>query len=195
MIRNTENSFGSLAKWLHWLTALWILAAYILIYYMHWVLGNEGPRRGEFVNYHKCVGFSTLIFLVIRLYWRATNPHPKHPISMPKRQVMASNSTHFLLYFFLLAMPLSGWIGNSSGINYGLFRVPPVDEVAFGIWFMEFIGVTYDEFQAPFDYFHYHISGPLLLPIILAAHIGAALYHHYVEKDEVLTRMLPGDNS
>jgi len=34
MIRNTENSFGSVAKWIHWLTALWILAAYIVIYYM-----------------------------------------------------------------------------------------------------------------------------------------------------------------
>jgi len=175
--------------------ALMILTAYVIIYYMHWVLGNDAPNRGEFVNYHKAVGLSTLIFLVIRIYWRATNPHPKLPSSMPKWQVMASNGTHYLLYLFLIAIPLSGWIGNSSGVNYGLFRIPPLDQVAWGVWFLEFIGVTYDDFQAPFDYFHYHLSGPILLPIILAAHIGAALYHHYVEKDDVLRRMLPGKSS
>jgi cytochrome b561 len=195
MIRNTENSFGSVAKWIHWLTATWILAAYVVIYYMHWVVGNDSPNRGSYVNYHKMIGFSTFIFIAIRLYWRFTNPQPKHPSSMPKWQVMASNGTHFLLYFFLIVIPLSGWIGNSSGVNYLLFRIPPVDELAAGVWFMQAIGVTYDEFQAPFDYFHYHLSGPILFPIILGAHIGAAMYHHYVEKDEVLKRMLPGGNA
>ena len=94
----------------------------------------------------------------------------------------------------MFAVPLSGWIGNSSGVNYfDIVRVPPVDEVAIGIWLLDVLGVTYDEFQAPFDYFHYHLSGPILFPLVLAAHIGAAVYHHYVEKDDVLKRMLPGD--
>jgi cytochrome b561 len=192
MIRNTENSFGSVAKWLHWLTALWVLIAYIIIYYLHWVLGTEHDLRVPLIRAHKAVGFCVLIFFVLRIYWRITNPHPKLPSSMPKWQVKASGATHFMLYFLLIATPLSGYLGNSVGVVVGPFLViPPPDHVAFFVWFMDLIGVTYEQFEVPFDYFHYHLAGPLLLPIILAAHVSAALYHHYVEKDDVLKRMLP----
>ncbi len=130
MIRNTDMSYGSVAKWLHWLTALLILVACLLVLYLNLVLHGEGPMRSPVIRLHKAVGASILIFILLRLWWRATNPSPKLPESMPKWQV-------------------------------------------------------------PFDYFHYEISGPFLLWMIIAAHAGAAIYHHYVEKDDVLKRMLP----
>ena len=59
------------------------------------------------------------------------------------------------------------------------------------MWIMEKLNVTWDQWQAPFDYFHYHLAGPYFLWILIAIHIGAALYHHYIYKDDVLIRMLP----
>lgn len=191
MIKNTEVNYGSLAKWLHWLTALFILVAYISVYYLHWVLDGQGPLRSPIIRLHKAIGFSVLIFFFLRIYWRAINPSPKLPESMPDWQVKASHASHFLLYFFLIAMPLSGYFGNGSGVTYGVFAIPPFGDSVIGLWILNLFGVTFEQWEVPFDLFHYRIAGPFLLWILVAVHAGAAIYHHYVEKDDVLTRMLP----
>jgi cytochrome b561 len=184
-----------MAKWLHWLVALWFLAAYIIIYYLEWVLGGaEQPLRGQMINYHKAVGFSVLILFVIRVYWRAINPAPKHPENMPHWQVMASHVTHYSLYFFMIAMPISGYIGNGSGIKYGLFKITPFKDTAAAHWILDVLGVTYEQFEIPFDTFHYSIAGPYILSALIFLHAGAAIYHHVVQKDDVLRRMLPEKN-
>lgn len=192
MIRNTENSYGSVAKWLHWLTALFILVAYLLVLYLDFVLNNEGPNRSIIIRLHKAIGFSVLIFFALRIWWRFSNPTPGHPESMPKWQVAASNFTHFGLYAMLIAMPLSGYMGNKNGVSYGIFSIPGFKDTGFGNWIMDLFGVTFDQWEVPFDYFHYEIAGPFLFWMIIAVHVGAALYHHYIEKDDVLKRMLPG---
>lgn len=191
MIKNTASSYGSVAKWLHWLTALLILAAYVAIYYLDWVLDGKGPQRTLFLQLHKGLGFAVLILVIPRLYWRLTNPQPALPKSMPGWQVTASHISHFLLYFFLVAMPLSGYIGNSNGVDYGLFKVTAFKDTGIGIWMVDLFNTTYEEFEKGFDTFHYRIAGPFIFTAVVVVHIVAGLYHHYVEKDDVLTRMLP----
>jgi cytochrome b561 len=191
MIRNTDMSYGSVAKWLHWLTALLILVAYLLVLYLEYVLHGEGPMRSPVIRLHKAVGASILIFIVLRLWWRATNPSPKLPESMPKWQVTASHISHISLYALLVAMPISGYLGNGSGVSFGIFAIPGFAKTAFGAWTLDLMGMTFEEWEVPFDYFHYKIVGPFVLWVIIAAHAGAAIYHHYVEKDDVLKRMLP----
>lgn len=193
MIKNTTYSYGSLAKWLHWITALLFLSAYVSIYYLHWVLNDEGPLRSPFIRFHKAIGFSVLVFFFLRLFWRATNPKPRLPDSMSGWQVKASQLTHFLLFFFLLAMPLSGYVGNGSGVSYGFFSITAFKNSGIGIWIMDLLNVTYEQWEVPFDYFHYRIAGPLVLWILIAVHAAAAIYHHFVYKDDVLKRMLLGD--
>ena len=191
MFRNTNTQYGSVAKWLHWLTALLFLAAYVGIYFFHWFLDEEGPMRSPFISFHKGVGFSVLVFFVLRLYWRLTNPNPKLPEAMPGWQIKASHCVHFLLYFFMLAMPLSGYIGNRSGVNYGFFSITSFRDTGLGIWIADLFNSDWTILEVPFDYFHYNIAGPYLLWMLIAAHAGAAIYHHVVHKDDVLTRMLP----
>jgi cytochrome b561 len=191
MIRNTDMSYGSVAKWLHWLTALLILVAYLLVLYLDLVLHGEGPKRGPVIRLHKAVGASILIFIVLRLWWRATNPSLKLPESMPKWQITASHFSHFSLYALLIAMPISGYLGNGSGVSFGIFAIPGFAKTAFGTWTLDLMGMTFEEWEVPFDYFHYQIVGPFILWVIIAAHAAAATYHHYVEKDDVLKRMLP----
>jgi cytochrome b561 len=61
-----------------------------------------------------------------------------------------------------------------------------------GMWLLSVLDMPYDRFEVPFDSFHYRIAGPYLFWVVIAVHAGAALYHHYVGKDNVLRRMLPG---
>lgn len=191
MIRNTEVKFGSVAKWMHWVTALLILIAYVSVYYLHWVLNDEGPLRSPIIQLHKGIGFSILVFVILRLYWRATNPHPKLPSNMPAWQIKGANISHFMLHFMLIVTPVSGYLGNTSGVNYGLFHVASLSQVSIFTDMLAQFDLTYEEFEIPFDFFHYEIAGPLIFWIVIAVHASAGLYHHFVEKDDVLKRMLP----
>jgi cytochrome b561 len=191
MFRNTDSTYGSVAKWLHWLIALWVLTAYFLIYYLKWALTGDEQMRGLFIGYHKAVGFSILVLATIRVYWRVTNPAPKHLDDMPAWQTRASRASHFLLYFFLLAMPISGYVGNGIGVNYGIFQVMAFKDTSFAIWIIDTLGITYEQLEVPFDTFHYRIAGPFVLWVLVLIHASAAIYHHTVRKDNVLRRMLP----
>ena len=195
MIKNNEKRYGSVAKWFHWLTAFLVLISYVSIYYLHWMLDGEGPQRGPIIGFHKAVGVTVLLFTALRLFWRSTNPGPKLPDTMPNWQIRASHLSHFLLYCLLFAMPISGYLGNGSGVDYyGLFKVAAFKDTLFGIWTLDLLNITFEQWEVPFDFFHYKISGPLLMWMIITVHGGAGLYHHYVEKDEVLKRMLPGNS-
>lgn len=191
MRHNTASSYGSVAKWLHWLTALWILAAYVLVLYLEYVLHGEGPLRSPIIRLHKAIGASVLVFVVLRLWWRIKNPSPALPESMPAWQVKISHATHFLLYAFLIAMPLSRYLGNGGGVSFGVFSIPSFPNTMLGSWLLGVLNISFEQWEVPFDYFHYKLAGPFLFWIMIAAHAGAALYHHYVEKDDVLRRMLP----
>jgi cytochrome b561 len=189
MLKNTESTYGSAAKWLHWLTALWILAAYVVILYL---TGRTDQRPPPGLNYHKVVGFTILIPVLLRLAWRAINPQPKHPDGMPRWQIWASRLSHALLYFLLLAMPLSGYFGNGRGVDYGAFQVPSFRDTRIAAWIFDTFGITYAQLNDFCDAFHYGIVGPYVLWVLILLHAGAAMYHHVVGKDDVLTRMLPG---
>ena len=114
---------------------------------------------------------------------------------MPVWQVRVSHLSHFLLYFFLFAMPISGYIGNTAGVSYGIFQVTPFRDTLTGQWIMATLDVPYEQLEIPFDTFHYRISGPYIVWLLVLVHVSAALYHHAVLKDEVLRRMLPRGRS
>jgi cytochrome b561 len=187
-VRNTATSYGSVAKFLHWLMVLWIVTAYLVIIWLTWD-HTEGLIPG--LNYHKAIGFTILVPLVFRVAWRLVNPPPKLPEGLPRWQVRASHFSHFLLYFLLFAMPISGYFGNFVGVDYGIFKVPAFWQTDMANWIFETFGITPQQWDVFFDTFHYRIVGPYIFPVVILAHAGAAFYHHYVQKDDVLRRMLP----
>lgn len=188
MLRNTETSYGSVAKFLHWTMALWFLTAYVVIIYLTWD-HTEGLIPG--LNYHKVIGFTILVPLALRFAWRLRNPQPRLPATMPRWQKRVSHLSHFLLYFFMLAMPVTGYLGNGGGVDYGIFQVPPFMRTDLALWIFETFGITAQQWDVFFDTFHYRIVGPFVFSSLVILHAGAALYHHVVMKDEVLVRMLP----
>lgn len=188
MLRDTQSTYGSVTKWLHWLIALWILTAYVIILY---ITSGTDQRPPPGLNYHKVVGFTILIPVLLRIAWRVINPKPKLPDGMPRWQLWASRLSHFLLYFLLLAMPLSGYMGNGGGVDYGIFHVTSFRNTRIAAWIFDTFGITYAQLNDFCDNFHYGLVGPYIFWVLILGHAGAAIYHHVAQKDDVLTRMLP----
>jgi cytochrome b561 len=188
MLKNSTTAYGSVARCLHWLMALWILAAYVIIIYLTWD-HTEGIVPG--LNYHKVVGFTILLPLVIRFVWRLINPAPALPATLPRWQVVASRVSHGLLYSLMLAMPITGYLGNGGGVDYGAFRIPPFMRTELAARLFDALGVTAQQWDVFFDTIHYGIVGPYVFSTLIILHASAALWHHVVQKDDVLRRMLP----
>lgn len=200
-LRNSNRTFGSLAKFFHWVTALLFLGSYLSFYLREWItppcnihIAPCTPLSFALINIHAAIGVSILAFAVPRLYWRLTNPSPE-PEPATKVEHLAAKAGHFALYFFIFAMPISGWLGyGGKVISFGLFQVPsfrgsglyePVVE--------QWLGTTFEVFEKPFDFFHYQIAGAYMLWILIMVHMAAALYHHFYKCDRTLLRMLPGN--
>ena len=167
--------YHGVARSLHWIIAIAIVAEIAM------GLGHDAMKDVfAAMPIHKATGITILVLSLLRLAWRATHSAPPLPASMPNWQVGLAHGLHWLFYFMLIAVPLTGWVMASAGKSpiewFGLFTIPkwPVDK---------------DNPIAGFAHEAHEVMGLLLIPLILL-HIGAALYHHIVLKDDVARRML-----
>ncbi len=179
MIRNTEHAWGAAAKCLHWLVAAAVLAQIA----SGWaaVSWRLSPTKLDLFVWHKSTGLLILLLVLARLAWRASNVTPALPADMRPLERQAAHASHFLLYLVLLLMPLSGWIVSSaSNIPFRAFWLIPVPAI---------VGPD-KEVQDAASRVHFALF--VALSLLVAIHVAAALRHHFVKRDDVLTRMLPG---
>ncbi len=181
MLRNNE-SWSATAKLFHWLMALLIFAQITLgLLAVSWRLS---PAKLNLFVWHKSTGMLILALLVLRLLWRLSHKAPELPWEMPLWERAGAQLSHFLLYVLMIALPLTGWvISSASNVPFRIFWAIPLPAI-----------VAPDKGLA--DLFAtIHAWLVTLLALVLVAHVGAALRHHYVRKDAVLTRMLPWSTS
>ena len=167
--------YNGIARALHWLIALGIIAALIL------GLNHDAWKTTPWMpGVHKSLGMTVLALSLVRLGWRFTHTPPALPSSMPGWQAALAKATHWLFYIMMIGVPLSGWTFSSSGpypLNwFGLFDIPK-------------LAVEKGSALAEATHEGHEIMGKLLIPL-LALHIFAAFYHHFRLKDGVLRRML-----
>jgi cytochrome b561 len=178
MARNDIESWTGIAKLFHWLMALLIFAQIALgLVAVSW---HISPMKLNLFVWHKSLGMLILALLVLRLSWRLMQRAPELPWEMPLWERAAAQFSHFMLYALMVALPLTGWvISSASNVPFKIF------------WTLPLPAITAPD-KALADLFA-TIHGWLvtLLALVLTAHIGAALRHHYVKKDTVLSRMLP----
>jgi cytochrome b561 len=116
--------------------------------------------------------------------WRVTHRPPALPTSMPKLMQLAAHAGHLLLYGLMIAIPLSGWLMSSAkGFQTVWFGVLPIPDL---------LARTRNSATCCKPS---HMSLNLLFVAVIAGHIGAALKHHFIDKDDILTRMLPAHNT
>jgi cytochrome b561 len=178
MLRNDSGSWGAPAKLFHWVMALLIFTQIALgLVAVSWRLS---PTKLDLYVWHKSTGMLILTLLALRLLWRLSNRVPELPTEMAAWERLGAHLSHFLLYALMIALPVTGWvISSASNVPFKIF------------WKIPLPAITPPD-KATADLFA-SVHGWLvtLLALVLAAHIGAALRHHYVKRDAVLSRMLP----
>lgn len=170
--------YTATAQWLHWITALLILATIPIAWQMAG-MAHGAPMRSVYFAVHKSIGVTVLLLAAARLLWRSRHPAPPLPATMPRWAVRTARINHCLLYFVLLAMPLSGFIESSTAghpVNYfGLFDLPllpqdePLSHAALAV----------------------HLAGQWLVYALVVLHVLGVGWHVTVRRDGTLGRMLP----
>ncbi|MGJ4889621.1 cytochrome b [Bradyrhizobium sp. HKCCYLR20261] len=188
--KNTRLEFGGVAKFFHWTSAAAFIAAYIVVYYVIWFMDDTAPEVLPVLNVHWVLGIFVGLSVVPRLLWRLANVQPEAPHSSPAEAWLAQ-AAHWGLYALLIVMPLTGYIGTDAPTDFGAFAVPSFRETALFGWIETRWGVSWEAFEPPVDAIH-HFIGKWIAWVVVALHVAAALVHHIVRRDGVLTRMLPG---
>ncbi|MBI5890734.1 MAG: cytochrome b [Nitrosomonadales bacterium] len=173
-----NNQYTRTAVALHWLIVLLIFAAFPLGVYMHEL--PLSPYKLRLYSYHKWIGLTVLLLAAIRLYWRATHRPPAMPESMPNWEKFAAHATHYALYLLIFVIPVSGWLMSSAmGFQVVWFGVLPLPNL---VDKNKELGELLLEVHKALNF--------LMFGLVLA-HIGAALKHHVIERDDILVRMVP----
>ncbi len=191
-LKNTTTTWGWPARTLHWLMAFMILGLLGVGTYMT-SLDFFNPDRFTLTQTHKSVGFTVFILAILRVVWRLANRRsPQLPAEMPTWQVKASHYSHYALYALLFIMPLSGWLMvTSSPLNDPGAYPTQIKNMVFGLFAMPDPFATGSETITNAFHTIHALSGKLMIAI-LAVHTAAALKHHFVDKDTILSRMIRG---
>ena len=176
MLRNSTKYYGSMAKYLHWASALLALTILTLGYYSTTIHDHSVLKNIFF--FHKSLAMTLLPIMLFRLIWRWLNPTPKHA-GMSGLQTLAATGVHYLLYISLFTMVFSGWGMSSWGGHavsfWGLNLALPV-----------VLDKTFGHLLASI-----HLWAAWTLFSLIVLHLLAALYHHFFLRDNVLSGMLP----
>lgn len=173
-----SNVNSNVSKWsvssrvFHWISAILLLVTWVMI------LLYDNLDSNLYIGLHKSFGISLLFWMIARVINRLlTKAPPAAP--MPKWQALLAHLTHFGLYALLIAMPMAGLLMTVYGGRpvdiFGLFQIP--------------VFVTPDRGLArSYNDLHTDIIWPAIIAFTLI-HIGAALYHQFVKKDNLIARM------
>lgn len=171
-----NTTYTPVAKSLHWLMALMILPLLVLGIYMHDL--PLSPQKLELYAWHKWAGVTVFLLVWLRLAWRFTHRPPALPESMAAPMRLAAHAGHAALYGLMIAIPLSGWLMSSAkGFQTVWFGVLPIPDL---VGKDKELGHLLEEM---------HEALNLLLMLTLGGHVVAALWHHFVLKDDTLRRM------
>lgn len=179
MIRNTKDSWGWPALALHWAVALLVIATFVLGLWM-----SEVPARADRPYYfaiHASLGITLLLVLAARIIWALINPPPAAPASTPAWQHAAARLTHLTLYALTFAAAILGWL--LAGV-----AEPPIEPQAFGVVPMP-SPVSLSPASEDFLEEAHELAAYALMALV-GLHAIAALWHHYILRDNTLRRML-----
>lgn len=175
---NATARYTAPAIALHWVIALLVFAGWGLGVYMADL--KLSPEKVRLVSYHKWIGVTVLALACLRAAWRITHaPPPPNPAHAPWQR-MAAKFAHYGLYLLMIVLPLTGWMFSSaSGYPVKYFGVIPLPDL------VPKDKALADALKEIHEVLAFTLAG------IVAVHVGAALQHHVLHRDDTLARMLP----
>ena len=173
-----RNRYSVTSLVMHWLIAALILVQILLITAHE---ATDGPLSREFVQIHKSLGLTILLLTLGRIGWRVLNPAIPLPVDMKRWEKVLARGTHVLFYVALIALPLTGWAASSATgreiVWFGLFDWPLLP-----------VGGGRDTARTLMEVHGLAVKG---LYLLVALHVIGALKHHFIDRDNVLHRMIP----
>jgi cytochrome b561 len=165
------------AIWFHW-----VIAALVVFNIVVGLFHEGVPALRALMGAHKAAGITVLVLTLARIAWRLAHRPPPLPAQLPAWEIAAARLVRGAFYVLLLAMPLSGWIMVSASTHprplswFGLFGMPllPVSHAA---------GAPAGTTHAVLGY---------LFAALVVLHVAAALRHHFLLRNPVLGRVIPG---
>lgn len=163
---------------LHWLIGLMIFVSLGVGLYM--VDLSLSPTKLRLYSWHKWAGVTIFTLVLVRCLWRLSHAAPPLPDPMPRWQRLVAEGTHYLLYALMIAIPLAGWLMSSAkGFQTVYFGVLPIPDLL----------AKNKELGETLTLVHRYLNYTMIA--IISTHTGAALKHHFVDKDDILRRMWP----
>ncbi len=173
----TANKYDPVALALHWLTALLVLAL-IGIGYGRGFFPRETARA--MMDWHRMIGICVLAVVLFRLTWRTFIHRAPALPAMPGTMRMAAIGVHAMLYVMLLVMTLSGWAMTSArGRDVSLLSIIPLPRL---VAESKAMGHQFETI---------HVFSVYVLLTLISVHVAGAVYHQYIRRDGLMSRMLP----
>jgi cytochrome b561 len=178
-LRNTQVRYGSISIGLHWLTLVILIGVYACINLTDLYPKGSEPREA-LKTWHFMLGLTVLLLVTLRLLNRLVGTRPVVSPPLPRRQQRLAGTIHVALYALMLAMPILGWLLLSAAGKPIPF---------FGAQLPALLAENKD-LAGQLKEIHETIG--TIGYFLIGAHALAALFHHYVIRDNTLVRMLPG---
>jgi len=172
-----QRGYSLPMRLIHWLMA--VLMIYVIIV---GILMGSDAKVGKHYDFHRAIGFLLMVLVIIRLViYRFTTPPSPLPDSISPAQKLAANAVHFLLYAALIIQPILGWYATNA---WGVKKIPFFVKG----WHLPQLVAKDRELGNFLLEVHGYLG--LFIALLVVMHVGAALMHNFVKRDNVLMRML-----
>ena len=186
----TEARYSAVAIILHWLLAVLLIGMVFYGWYMEGLLEDAQSGGGTSLtevqtayNMHKTTGIIVLVLSLIRLGWRFTHPVPALPEGMKPWEKTVAHGTHMVFYAIMIGMPVGGWMASSAApFPSYLFNNPELTLPRLPVPQTEAFADTMGSA---------HGAGGWVILILFGLHAAAALKHQFLNRDNLLGRMIP----
>lgn len=177
--KNTEYRYGVLSRSLHWLMLILLVAIYASVE-LHEFFPKGSDARAALMTLHFMLGLSVLGFVLLRLSVLLSGPVPRIEPEPENWEKLSAKAMHIALYALMIGMPLAGWLVLSAAGKPIPF---------FGLHLPALIG---ENKQLAKQIKEIHEVVGTTGYFFIGLHAAAALFHHYIKRDNTLVRMLPG---
>ena len=186
---HTPQRYTAIAILLHWLVAFCVLGLLLVGVVMVWAPPELVNLTLKFNLYqwHKSFGVMVFGLMSLRLLWRLTHPVPPLPDTLNRFERFFARLTHYGLYILLGVMPLTGW----AVVSTASFNVPTLVFQTFHLPHISYLATHPDKASLSTLASTIHLTLAICIAGLIALHITGALKHHFIDRDNVLKRMLP----
>lgn len=174
-----KRKYSGPAMALHWLIAVLIIWGFSLGWVMTDIPGFT-PAKLKYFSWHKWIGVTVLVLVIIRLIWRATHTPPPLPEGTGRLTQIAAHGMHHLLYVLMVIVPVSGYLYSSiAGIQVVYLGVLPLPTIL----------APHPEWRHVARDIHVWLDWSLAA--LVGLHLLAVIKHQVLDRDRLLSRMLP----